>query len=87
MADLIDDVIAELRSEFPEARRDRLLRFEVTLRERWGGERPYVNRGPAKAHIYKLTTAMDAGMTLDEAFSAAGISRQWGYRLLGRHRW
>lgn len=84
MADVIDDLIAELRAEFPEVRQDRVLRFEVMLRDRWGGERPYVSRHPGKKNAWGLGTSLSVGMTLDQAFEAVGVSRRWGQALLLR---
>ena len=61
-------------------------RVEIDLRLHWGGAEVYVQKVPTLQKAAMVFAGIDAGLTLREAFDAAGVSRATGYRLMSR-RW
>jgi hypothetical protein len=81
--DIIRSFVARLAAyTTPEEAR----RVEIELRQQWGGAEVYVPKAPSLPKATRLGAGIAAGLSLLEAFEAAGVSRRHGYRLLAR-RW
>lgn len=56
---------------------------EMVCRALYGGTRPRVRKNPLPAvRTARILAAMNAGLPVEEAFAAAGVTRSTGYRLL-----
>lgn len=79
--DIIDDFLRRLRPLMP---LDQWHRTVYELRQTWGGCRVYIRKDPADGAATVIAEKRAAGMSLQDAFAAAGVSRAWGYRLISR---
>ena len=59
-------------------------KLEDVIRERWGGERVYVDRATAKKKVEAMAAEIAKGTPVKDAMKAAGVSRRTGYRVLSR---
>lgn len=81
--DILSQIIRELMSA-KEVGPAAVASAELRIRERWGGERVYVQKAPGRGKAVRLGGNLAAGSSLSDAFAAVGVSRTWGYRLLSR---
>lgn len=44
--DIVADILATVREIWPELPPDKIKQAEAQIRERWGGDRPYISRRP-----------------------------------------
>lgn len=58
--------------------------LEAAIRQRFGGERVYVDRATAKTKTERLGEELAKGTPIKQAVKAAGLSRRSGYRVLSR---
>lgn len=80
--DIIDDVLRRMRPLLP---LDQWHRMAYELRQTWGGSEVYIRKAPAEGKAHLIGGSLAAGLTLREAFEAAGVSRRHGFRLVSRH--
>jgi hypothetical protein len=83
VAELVDQLRAVLRAEWPDAPAGAHRRVVARLCERLGGERYYVPRRPPGEAAAKLAAAIAGGASLDAAARAAGVSLRHARRLRG----
>lgn len=81
--DIIDDCLRELR---PHVTLDEWHRISYRLRQRWGGCMVYARRDGIAGKEYLIQSGLGSGLSKQEAFDRAGVSRSTGYRLLQRRR-
>lgn len=79
--DIVDDLLRRLR---PHVTLDEWHRAAYEIRQRWGGAEVYVKKAPAEGKARAIGGSLAAGLTLREAFEAAGVSRRHGFRLVTR---
>jgi hypothetical protein len=60
-------------------------RLTTELRQKWGGERHYVQKAPVAGKARALAESLAAGASLREAMATVGVSRVTAWRL--RRRW
>lgn len=83
MADIIDDFLLRLQAAVPDLPAGVPLHLERSLREAWGGEKPYVHIKSARAvRTARLTEGLLQQKPLQQCFTEAGTSRAVGYRIL-----
>ena len=84
--DIIRDALRRARALHPETPASEWMQIEAKLRQDWGGLRPYIPKASASGKACLLANCLAAGISVSEAFSAIGVGRTTGYRLLAR-RW
>jgi DNA invertase Pin-like site-specific DNA recombinase len=80
----VDELIALHNALCPSASAKERRDFERGIRQRFGGERHYVDRATAKVKTEKLGEELAKGTPVKQAIKAAGLSRTSGYRVLSR---
>jgi hypothetical protein len=58
--------------------------LEVAIRQRFGGERVYVDKATADQKARRLGDELAKGVPVKQAIKQAGLSRRTGYRVLSR---
>ncbi len=83
--DFLSEVIRLLGEAFKDGP-DAVRKTEIKIRQQSGGGRHYIGKAPTLGKTQRLADGLAAGVSLGEAFAAAGVSRSAGYRFLSR-RW
>ena len=65
---------------------DDVRKAEIELRQQWGGAEVYIKKVQSLQKAQRICAVIAAGLTMSEAFDAAGVSRATGYRLVSRLR-
>ena len=81
--DIIDDFLHRLAQAVPELPAGVPQDLERSMREAWGGEKPYVHIKPGRAaRAARLAESMLQRKPLQQCFTEAGLSRRDGFRIL-----
>ena len=82
--DFVVALTRQLAAVAPELPPARWIEIAELIRQDWGGSRPYIRKAPAETGRRAISKAQNLGMTLQQAFAAAAVSRSSGYRLIKR---
>lgn len=82
--DVVDVAVAILRANATELSAQKLMRFELEMRQRFGGAREYVRKRPAFRKAEALHEAVRRGTPLQDAYTTVGVSERHGRHLLKR---
>lgn len=82
--DLLDDIMEQLAAAAPDYPQDKLRATALKIRRDVGGSEAYIRKAPAEGKVVGLSSALAAGVPLAQAFSDAGVSRGYGYKLVNR---
>lgn len=80
----VDELLEVLEARCPSASPAERREFERDIRQRWGGDRVYIDKATAAGKAQRLGAALAAGASLREAIEKAGLSRRSGYRVLSK---
>ena len=83
MADIVDDFLQRLAAHIPDAPLEVRYQLETSMRQAWGGNKPYVAKQTSRTTRATLVaTSLRQGRPIAECFAQAGVSRATGYRIL-----
>lgn len=83
MADIVDDFLQRLSQAIPDASPEIRYQIETSIRQSWGGAKPYVaKRVGLSTRKALIGHALRQARPLAEVFAQAGVSRRTGYRIL-----
>lgn len=81
--DIVRDIIDRFMREVPGVTVECAYRIEVEARNRWGGQRAYVQRNPDReTRRSAAITAWKSGVPISSVSESLGIDRSTMYRLL-----
>jgi hypothetical protein len=80
----VDELMEVLQSTLSEMKPTEAQAVEQTIRQRWGGQKVYVDRALADQKARRLGAEIAAGKPIKQAIKDAGLSRRTGYRVLSR---
>ncbi len=83
--DFLSEAIRLLGEAFKDGP-DAVRKTEIKIREQMGGSHHYIKKALPEKKTRCIGESLAAGVSLGEAFAAAGVSRSAGYRFLSR-RW
>jgi hypothetical protein len=80
----VDELMALLQGELSAMKPSEARAVKLAIRQRWGGEKVYVDKATAGGKRDRLGAELAKGTPLVKAVKAAGLSRRSGYRVLSK---